>query len=365
MRILCVIDGLGSGGAQRQLVGLAIGFKEKGHIVTFLTYHKDDFYLPHLINSEISVFTIEENNLFIRLLKIISFIRKGNFDSVLAFLEKSSFACEIARIPWKKWTLIVGERNSDPRILQSFKSRSFRWFHFFANYVVSNSKTNISLVKKANPLLSSSKLKVIYNLVDLDFWKPKESLLANSNKSIFTLIVVARHAYQKNLMGLVNAVHQLKSLERKRLRIEWYGAIEDNTFTVAFKKIEEYKLNDIFKFTPASKLIRERIYKADAMGLFSFFEGLPNALCEGMALGKPIIASDISDNKVLIHEGKGGFLFDPTKPKDIAVAIKKVMGLDTEELKTFGVYNRIQAEKLFNPKHAIDSYLNLMERDVY
>ena len=39
MKILCVIDSLGSGGAQRQLVGLAIGFKERGHEVSFLVYH--------------------------------------------------------------------------------------------------------------------------------------------------------------------------------------------------------------------------------------------------------------------------------------------------------------------------------------
>lgn len=33
MKILCVIDSLGSGGAQRQLVSLAKGFKEKGNEV--------------------------------------------------------------------------------------------------------------------------------------------------------------------------------------------------------------------------------------------------------------------------------------------------------------------------------------------
>ena len=35
MNILCVIDILGSGGAQRQLVNIAIGFKERGHTVSF------------------------------------------------------------------------------------------------------------------------------------------------------------------------------------------------------------------------------------------------------------------------------------------------------------------------------------------
>lgn len=42
-RILCFIDSLGAGGAQRQLVNLAIGLKKRGYIVHFLVYHVDNF----------------------------------------------------------------------------------------------------------------------------------------------------------------------------------------------------------------------------------------------------------------------------------------------------------------------------------
>ena len=51
MKILCVINSLRPGGAQRQLVNLGIGFKEKGHEVSFLAYHNVNFYTTELILS--------------------------------------------------------------------------------------------------------------------------------------------------------------------------------------------------------------------------------------------------------------------------------------------------------------------------
>ncbi|CDS91584.1 hypothetical protein BN1088_1400001 [Sphingobacterium sp. PM2-P1-29] len=40
MRVLCVIDSLGSGGAQKQLVEIGKGLKEDGYEVEFLIYYK-------------------------------------------------------------------------------------------------------------------------------------------------------------------------------------------------------------------------------------------------------------------------------------------------------------------------------------
>ena len=44
MKILVVIDSLGSGGAQRQKINLAIGFSKKGYDVDIFTYYKNEFF---------------------------------------------------------------------------------------------------------------------------------------------------------------------------------------------------------------------------------------------------------------------------------------------------------------------------------
>jgi len=48
MKLLFVIDNLGSGGAQRQMINLARELKTRGHHVEFFVYYPHDHYLPLL-----------------------------------------------------------------------------------------------------------------------------------------------------------------------------------------------------------------------------------------------------------------------------------------------------------------------------
>jgi hypothetical protein len=68
MKILCIIDCLGPGGAQRQLVELGLGFKEKAHEVSFLTYFNAPFFNQVLEEAGISLYCIEEPGYFKRFL---------------------------------------------------------------------------------------------------------------------------------------------------------------------------------------------------------------------------------------------------------------------------------------------------------
>ena len=222
MKILCVIDSLGAGGAQRQMVGLAIGFKEKGHEVSFLTYHPIDFYKSILISIDIPVITIIANNYFLRFLKIRRFIRSGEFDTILSFQESANFICEISGFPRRYWRLIVGERSADPLILKSFIRRILRWFHLMADNVVANLAKNIELVKKANPLLPENKCRIIYNLLDLTIWYPVVTYLPFKNGK-FELVVVGSHIYYKNLNGLIEAINSLSKNDQSKLHISWYA----------------------------------------------------------------------------------------------------------------------------------------------
>ena len=61
MRLLCFIDSLGAGGAQRQLVTLAIEFAKRGYDVEFLLYEHNDFYLPTLRDNNIKAFITASN----------------------------------------------------------------------------------------------------------------------------------------------------------------------------------------------------------------------------------------------------------------------------------------------------------------
>ena len=50
MKIVCLIDNLSAGGAQRQMVMLAKLLKQNGHDITILTYYPHDFFLQEVLD---------------------------------------------------------------------------------------------------------------------------------------------------------------------------------------------------------------------------------------------------------------------------------------------------------------------------
>lgn len=363
MRILCVIDNLGPGGAQRQLVELASGFKEKGNEVYFLTYYNLPFFIPVLEASDIPVDCIAESNYFRRLIRMRSYIRRNNFDAVLSFLEGANFICEFAGIPFRKWKLIVGERSANWKVLNSFKLRFYRWFHVFADYIVANSNSNINIILKVNPFLSRSKCKVISNVVDFNKWNSNDRESSENNKKL-KLIVTASHIYLKNLNGLIKALALLEYDELNRIEIEWYGdrltePYYDMSFPEAKTEIERLHFEKIISFFPATNKIVEIIKSADIIGLFSFIEGLPNVICEAMACSKPVICSRISDIPSILTYDEN-LLFDPNDPVSIKKSISYVINMDRDQLKEIGLKNESISKEKFNKDCIISEYLKLL-----
>lgn len=365
MKILCVIDNLGSGGAQRQLVELGIGFKEKGNDVSFLTYHNMPFFNPVLEDHGIKITCIEEANYLKRLLKIRRYIKQGGFDSLLSFLEAPSFICECAGIPRRNWKLVVGERNANPKILKSPKQILYRWFHLFADYIVSNSSLNMEYVLSVNPLLKKSKCKVIHNIINFKYWQYDKSFKYRKNDKI-NLITASSHIYRKNANGLVEALALLNKGELEQIHIEWYGdrpnePYYDNSLPEVRQKIRRYKLEKYISFYPATNELMEKVMEADAIGLFSFYEGLPNTVCEGMACGKPVVCSAISDLPSIISYNKN-LLFNPSDPASIQQSLSYLISMDSRQMAQTGKLNLEIARENFDKEAIVADYLKLLEK---
>ncbi len=366
MRILCVIDCLGMGGAQRQLVELAIGFKQSGHDVSFLTYHDIPFFDTILEKNHIPNVIIKGRNYLDRLILMRRHIRSGGFDAVLSFLEGAGFICEAAGFPYRKWKLVVGERSANPNIRKSVKLRFFRLFHLFADYVVANSSDNIKLVRSLNPCLPERKCKVIYNSVDFEKWKTPSSFVFRK-EGVMNIVIAARFDGLKNSLGLVKALSMLKQEELDQIHVQWYGVLDNNPIKTpavekTIKLIREHRLDTHVSLKPAVNDIITITQEADAVGLFSMYEGLPNSVCEGMACAKPVLSSAISDLPRLLSN-QPQLLFDPTDPASISFAFRQLIHTNIKQLQTIGAENRKTAMDNFHKGSIVSTYLQLFESD--
>ncbi len=362
--ILFFIDDLLPCGAQRQMVNLAIELVKLDYKITFLVYRKGDFYDAMLHQNGIEIKRVNLNYGYMkRFFTCRSFIRKGNFDVVLAFLEGPCMFASLASFPYRKWRLVLGERSANPTMLTSLKQKVYRFLHFTADAVVANSHKNIEMLLSINPLIKKQKTSVIYNLYDVKQFEQKEKYDYLSQDK-FVLTIASNFRYWKNFDGLIEAVNLLDDRYKDRLQINWYGfSFEevDDSKKKGEQKIKEYKLNDVFNLFPPTKSILEKMHNSDAVGLFSHFEGLSNTICEAMALGKPIITTRVSDNHLLLKDNETAFLCDSNSSVDISRALKKLLDCSKEELAIMGKKNKVFFESKFDKNVIIDKYLNILK----
>jgi glycosyltransferase involved in cell wall biosynthesis len=355
MRITCFIDNLGSGGAQRQLCTLALLLRERGQDVTMLDYHKDGFFQSKLQSAGIDCKTLNDRKLT-RFYAVRRELRDGYQDVVLAFLPMPSLYSELASFPARRWGLVVSERLAAP-------GRHFgrRTLHRTADYVATNSHANRLMIEHAIPQLSG-RVVTIYNAVDLDLFCP--AIDENPGNRPIKIVVVARHARQKNLGGLVDAMAIVKGKRPDlKMEIHWYGDKTRDTspYDKGLQKIQQNSLAHQFQFYPAATSIHSVYKEADGVGVFSCFEGLSNAACEAMACGQPLLMSNVSDARNLVKHGENGFLFDPASPGEMADAIIEFCQLSHRERRAMGAKSREMAERMFNPYRVADSYMQLLE----
>lgn len=367
MKVLCFIDDLRSGGAQRQLMVLARDFKKDGHEVHVFFYVPHFYYGEFLKEHDIPFTYIKTDSAFSRLFKIRSVIRKLNPDVVIAFMAAPAMIAEFAGLPFKRWKLIVGERSADPKILKEPRSRFIRFTHFLADYIVSNSRSNINIILKVNPYLPKRKLRIIYNSLDLDKFKPSPEYVFRGD-GVLKVIVPATYRKLKNIIGLIEAIALLDGEQRKGLRIDWFGEKNydthfDNVLRDAELLIEKYDLGKTIILNDVEKDIAGKMVHYDAVGLFSVYEGLPNAVCEGMACGKVVISSSVSDIPDFIHHGQNGFLCDPHDIYSMKKAFEDALAIGPNQLKQMGSHNRTYAEENFDGKKVYKQYLNLIKEN--
>jgi len=359
MKIICLIDNLGSGGAQRQLTNLAILFKEAGHDVEVLTYHSADFFLPILSENHIKYTCINQPNYIKRLIKLRKYLRSSNQDAVLSFLDTPNFIALLSAIGSKKWKLVVSERSCKEENFRNTKTRFIKKFYVFADYIVANSENAANMWRKYYPNLND-KIKVIYNTIDINI-DENISYISKKNGKL-NMVIAASYQTVKNPLNFIAAINNLTDYEKEQIFVNWYGELDFpySIYKDVENKIKECNLENVVSLNPATNQILSIMKRSDIVGIFSILEGLPNSICEAMCLGKPIIMTRVSDYKILVDD-TNGFLCDSDDIASITAAIRSAIFTRNEKLQDMGHNSYEKSKKLFFTEKIVKNFIELFK----
>jgi glycosyltransferase involved in cell wall biosynthesis len=175
-----------------------------------------------------------------------------------------------------------------------------------------------------------SKIVVIPNGIDTEKFNPKGNFADirkefSIKKGALVAGFVGRIVLAKGLEYLIDSIPYIKE-ECKNIKFLIIG--EGSLVERLHEQAKENKVYDYIIFAGGRRDIPDILSCIDVFVMPSIAEGLPNALLEAMAMGKPIIATEIGGIPEVIKNGVNGLLVPPRDPRALATAIKGLIGND-------------------------------------
>lgn len=355
-KILLIIEHLGSGGAERQICGLAALLTKAGYPCRLITYVENQFYEPYLHQNGVDYKYVPELwNKKTRVLRIVKYVQDYKPEVIISFLPSVNMALCLAKLMFRA-KLVVSERNNNTCISRS-DIIQFNLYRM-ADAIVPNSHSQGNFITKNFSFLKD-KVHPIINFVDVNRFTPAKTPVRHETLHIVT---VARYTMQKNVLAYMKAIRMIKDIGLD-VYFDWYG---DKKYDAAYYvEIEqEYKLLNIADYLSLhdkSTNIEEEYRKADVFCLPSLFEGYPNVVAEAMSCGLPILCSNVFENPYIVEDGVNGFLFNPEDIEDIARSIKKIATLTRDERLLIGKRNRKLCMSRNTEETFLNSYIKLID----
>lgn len=161
-----------------------------------------------------------------------------------------------------------------------------------------------------------------------------------------TFVLVARLLWQKGIGEFADAATLVRS-RYPNARFLLVGGRDNAPGALTEAEVAELQSNSPLEVTGHVKDVRQHLAHATAFVLPSYREGASRSIQEAMAMGLPVITTDVPGCRDLIDEGLNGFLIPPRDPEALADAITRFI-VYPELRQMMGHQSRVAAEREFD-----------------
>ena len=299
MRILEFITSLRLGGAERLVTDLALGFKEEGHdvVVALLDGTRTSFH-DELEAKGVRIISLAEGagsmrNPFLGI-RLVRLLGKERYDVIHTHNSACQFLAAFASL-FLKLRLVTTEHNTSNR------RRSWAWFKPLDRWMYSRYSRIICVGDEVRRNLEeylgdtvAGKTVIIRNGVDLDRFRNAVPDPGISSLPGYKVVMVAAFRPQKDQATLIRAMSLLQSDYQLFLvgGVEWP---EDQPNLDSCKAlVRELGLESRVHFLGKRGDVPSILAASDVLVLSTHHEGMSLSVIEGMASGRPFVASDVA-----------------------------------------------------------------------
>ena len=194
--------------------------------------------------------------------------------------------------------------------------------------------------------------------VDLKRFACNPACDEKSENDKFVFLLFSRMLWDKGVREYVEAACAVIN-KHSNVEFQLLGFLDSDNPN-AISKAEMLRLTETegIVYLGASDHVEEFIQKADCIVLPSYKEGIPRSLLEAAAMGKPIIATDVSGCRDVVDDGVNGFLCQPRDSRSLLDKMEKMIGLDKRAREQMGKKGREKVEKDFDQRIVIEKYVH-------
>jgi len=345
MRIVFIINTMGSGGAERVLATLAEEISKR-YPMRILVFTSNEAFHSIGENVEVRYLSNAPNTFFGKLEQVFRFIRvlrEEHTDLFISFLTKVNFVSLLFKP--RSIPIIICERNAHYFLKSSFWRVIRRVLYPRADALTVQFPEDVVYYRKWLP-----NVEVMTNPCSL---KGQVDVSEKENLAV----VVSRLHHTKNVSMFFRAVSMLDDELRRSYRFCVLG--EGNLKESLMQEAEALDVQ--VEFLGAVKNVEDYYKKAKIICLCSHVEGMPNVLIESLFFEVARISTKSSGGTIsLIEDGVDGFLVG----KDDAQAMSERMALlmRDENLRQRIVQQANKKRQVFDVKNITKQWINLIHK---
>jgi glycosyltransferase involved in cell wall biosynthesis len=179
-----------------------------------------------------------------------------------------------------------------------------------------------------------------------------------------TFLMIARLLGDKGVREYAEAARQV-GRTHQNVRFQLLGPLGvANRTAIAQSELRDWVAEGTIDYRGETDDVRPFIAAAHCAVLPSYREGMPRVLLEAAAMGRPLIATDVTGCREVVVEGSNGFLCRVRDAGDLALKVEAFLALPPDVRRRMGEASRALAMRCFDARGVAATYLQLIDKQL-